>query len=121
MFRQALEVYLDPESYPVLVHCTQGKDRSGLIIMIVLFILRVPVELVKADYVLSNQGLDRIRASMLKEVLEIGMDERYMQAPGEVVDEVWRFLEERGGVEAYLDEIGFGEKKRRILRDLLLE
>ncbi|KAJ3878072.1 protein-tyrosine phosphatase-like protein [Lentinula edodes] len=118
---QALEVYISPQVYPVLVHCTQGKDRSGLIIMLVLFVLHIPLDLIKTDYVLSNQGLERVRASMMVEVLEIGMDEKYTQAPEEVVDEVWGFLEDGGGVEAYLDDIGFGESKRQKLRELLLE
>jgi protein-tyrosine phosphatase len=116
-----LEVYLDPQAYPILVHCTQGKDRSGLVIILILFILQVPVECVKADYILSDPGLDRIRDSMMEEVLEIGMDEKYTRAPGEVVDGVWKFLEDGGGVDVYLDEIGFGESKRQKLRDLLLE
>ncbi|KAF9066998.1 protein-tyrosine phosphatase-like protein [Rhodocollybia butyracea] len=117
---QALEVYLNPQAYPVLVHCTQGKDRSGLVIMLILFILGVPVDLVKADYVLSNQGLERVRASMMDEVMEIGMDGRYLEAPEIVVDEVWKFVQEKGGVDVYLDEIGFGEDKRTKLRTLLL-
>lgn len=118
---QALEVYIDPQAYPILVHCTQGKDRSGLIIMIVLFILRVPVDAVKEDYILSGQGLDRVRESMMEEIREIGMDEKYILAPGEVVEEVWKFLQEGGGVDVYLDGIGFGESKRQKLRELLLE
>lgn len=118
---QALEVYIDPQAYPILVHCTQGKDRSGLIIMIVLFILRVPVDAVKEDYILSGQGLDRVRESMMDEIREIGMDEKYILAPGEVVEEVWKFLQEGGGVDVYLDGIGFGESKRQKLRELLLE
>lgn len=89
--------------------------------MLVLFVLHIPLDLIKADYVLSNEGLERVRASMMIEVLEIGMDEKYTQAPEEVVDEVWGFLEDGGGVEAYLDEIGFGESKRQKLRELLLE
>lgn len=88
--------------------------------MLILFILGVPVDLVKEDYVLSNQGLERVRASIMNEVLEIGMDERYLEAPEVVVDEVWQFLEDGGGVDVYLDAIGFGEDKRRKLRALLL-
>ncbi|KAE9390133.1 hypothetical protein BT96DRAFT_1024708 [Gymnopus androsaceus JB14] len=117
---QALDVYLDPQAYPILIHCTQGKDRSGLVIIIVLFILRVPVDLVKADYILSGQGLDRVRESMMDEVREIGMDEKYTLAPGEVVDEVWKFLEEGGGVDVYLDAIGFGESKRQKLAGVVI-
>jgi len=118
---EALEVFTDFKSYPVLIHCTQGKDRSGLIVMLVLFVLGVPLEQVKADYALSNEGLAPVRASMIKEVEEIGMDADYTKAPPEVVETVWDFLQtEYGGVDGYLDIIGFGEEKRRTLRKLLL-
>ncbi|KAK7024385.1 hypothetical protein VNI00_016326 [Paramarasmius palmivorus] len=116
---QTLEILINPSSYPVLIHCTQGKDRSGLIVMLVLFTLHVPLQTIKADYTLSQQGLDRIRDSMREEVKEIGMTESYMMAPESVVDAVWEYLEEGyGGVEGYLDEIGFGEKKRRMLKEI---
>ncbi|KAJ7026736.1 protein-tyrosine phosphatase-like protein [Mycena alexandri] len=118
---QALEVFTDFKSYPVLVHCTQGKDRSGLVIMLVLFALGMPLEQVKADYALSNEGLAPVRASMIKEVEEMGMDADYTQAPPEVVEAVWIFLlQEYGGIDEYLDAIGFGKEKRRTLRKLLL-
>ncbi|KAJ7802215.1 protein-tyrosine phosphatase-like protein [Mycena olivaceomarginata] len=119
--REALEVLTDFKSYPVLIHCTQGKDRSGLVVMLVLFVLGVPLEQVKADYALSNAGLAPVRASMIKEVEEIGMDADYTKAPPEVVETVWNFLQtEYGGVDEYLDLIGFPEQKRRTLRKLLL-
>ncbi|KAJ7182752.1 protein-tyrosine phosphatase-like protein [Mycena crocata] len=120
--RQALEVFTDFKSYPLLIHCTQGKDRSGLVVMLVLFTIGVPLELVRADYTLSNEGLAPVRESMMKEVEEIGMDADYTKAPPEVVDTVWNFLqEEYGGIDGYLDVIGFGEEKRRTLCKLLLE
>ncbi|KAJ7711562.1 protein-tyrosine phosphatase-like protein [Mycena metata] len=118
---QALEIFTDFKSYPVLVHCTQGKDRSGLVVMLVLFALGIPLEQVKADYALSNEGLAPVRASMIKEVEEMGMDADYTKAPPEIVEAVWNFLlQEYGGIDAYLDGIGFGEEKRRTLRKLLL-
>ncbi|KAF7326928.1 Tyrosine serine protein [Mycena venus] len=118
---EALEVFTDFKSYPVLIHCTQGKDRSGLVVMLILFVLGVPLEQVKADYALSNEGLAPVRASMIKEVEEIGMTADYTKAPPEVVETVWNFLQtEYGGVDEYLDAIGFGEQKRQTLRKLLL-
>ncbi|KAJ7631919.1 protein-tyrosine phosphatase-like protein [Mycena polygramma] len=119
--RQALDVYTDFKSYPILLHCTQGKDRSGLVVMLILFVLGVPLDQIKADYALSNEGLDPVRESMMAEVEEIGMDINYTKAPPEVVQTVWDFLhEEYGGVDEYLDLIGFGEQKRQTLRKLLL-
>ncbi|KAK7446385.1 hypothetical protein VKT23_014590 [Stygiomarasmius scandens] len=117
---QTLEVMTDFKAYPILIHCTQGKDRSGLVVMLVLFAIGVPLEAVRAEYALSNQGLEPIRESMIKEVEEIGMNADYTKAPEEVVDTVWNFLqEEYGGVDNYLDSIGFEEQKRRQLRKYL--
>ncbi|KAF7320989.1 Tyrosine serine protein [Mycena chlorophos] len=118
----ALDVLVLPQySAPVLVHCTQGKDRSGLVVMLALFAVGVPLELVRAEYALSDAGLAPVRASMIKEVEEIGMDEAYTRAPPEVVEAVWNCLEEEyGGVEAYLDLIRFTLDKRRTLKKILL-
>ncbi len=74
---QALEIHLSPPSYPILTHCTQGKDRSGLVVMLILFILGVPREVVRREYMLSGEGIfarkggDRegVRRGMLEEVL----------------------------------------------------
>ncbi|KAF9263385.1 hypothetical protein L218DRAFT_999706 [Marasmius fiardii PR-910] len=128
---QTLTILINPLSYPVLVHCTQGKDRSGIITMLVLFVLfstegddttrSVKLDAIKHDYMLSSKGLLRIYQSMLTEVRGIGMTERYLEAPGAVADEVHQYLiDTYGGPEGYLDVIGFGEQKRELLRKILI-
>jgi protein-tyrosine phosphatase len=117
---QCLEILRDREAYPVLVHCTQGKDRTGLLAVLVGLAIEVPVEAVTADYAMSNEGLRPAREVMLREVEEIGLGEEFLMAPEMLVKEVVGFLEEEwGGVEAYLDAIGFGKGKREELRALL--
>jgi protein-tyrosine phosphatase len=117
---QCLEIMRDAEAYPVLVHCTQGKDRTGLITILVCAVLEVPVEAMAEDYTSSNEGLVLAREQMLAEVRDVGMNEEYLSAPEKLVHEVMGFLEtEYGGVEAYLDGIGFGKAKREELRRVL--
>jgi len=41
----------------VLVHCVQGRDRTGLIALMLLALIGVPAEDIAADYVLSTHGL----------------------------------------------------------------
>jgi protein-tyrosine phosphatase len=41
----------------VLVHCVQGRDRTGLISLMLLALVGVPAEDIAADYVLSTHGL----------------------------------------------------------------
>jgi protein-tyrosine phosphatase len=50
-----------PTGLPVLIHCTAGKDRTGIVIALLLHILGVPDEVIVADYALSNAHYDRIR------------------------------------------------------------
>ena len=43
---KALRVFVAPESYPVLVHCIHGKDRIGLIVMLVMLLCSVEPEVI---------------------------------------------------------------------------
>ncbi|MFC4334258.1 tyrosine-protein phosphatase [Salininema proteolyticum] len=47
---------------PTLVHCMSGTDRTGIVIAVALSLAGVSDEEIAADYVLSNVGVDRIRA-----------------------------------------------------------
>ena len=50
----------DPEQLPALVHCTAGKDRTGVVVALLLSVLGVPQETILADYALSNADFERI-------------------------------------------------------------
>ena len=38
----------------VLIHCTEGKDRTGIVTMILLSLLNVPIENITEDYMYTN-------------------------------------------------------------------
>ena len=40
----ALRILLTDENYPCVIHCTHGKDRTGVIIMLMLLLCSVPTE-----------------------------------------------------------------------------
>lgn len=42
----------------VLVHCAGGRDRTGLIVLLLLALAGVPAEVIAADYALSAQRLE---------------------------------------------------------------
>jgi len=46
------------DAFPALVHCTAGKDRTGVVIALVLAVLGVPDQVIAADYALSGIYLD---------------------------------------------------------------
>lgn len=52
--RQVFKLLLNPDHYPVLILCNSGKDRTGVVIALVLLALDVPREIILEDYMLSK-------------------------------------------------------------------
>ena len=44
----AIRPFVDPANFPILVHCIHGKDRTGLIIMLLLMLCNVETEVLLA-------------------------------------------------------------------------
>ncbi|CZT02583.1 uncharacterized protein RCO7_09425 [Rhynchosporium graminicola] len=119
---QCLLSFLSPSTIPpaILIHCTQGKDRTGLIITLLLLILKVPVEAITKDYVMSEKELESERTERLKEIASIGLGEEFADCPGDWVEEQEKFLREKyGGLGKYLREIGVSEVQEEELRKVL--
>ncbi len=53
-FGAALRVIADAGRLPVLIHCAAGKDRTGLLVALLLETLRVPRQVVVAEYALTG-------------------------------------------------------------------
>ena len=61
----------DPAQTPALIHCTAGKDRTGLVVALLLLTLDVPEETVLADYTLSNLFYTHFRADLAADLRQI--------------------------------------------------
>ena len=114
VYAALLQHLLRPESYPLVFHCTAGKDRTGFGAALVLLALAVPRETIVEDFLLSNerwlpQGemqdwtvLSRVRAD-------------YLHTAFAAIDEGW------GSTEAYLERaLAFDADARARLADRLL-
>lgn len=111
------------ESYPVLVHCTQGKDRTGLVILLLLLLTgeKVPLAAVKEDYMRSEGELESEIEERMKEIRALGLGEEFGRCDGGFVEVTCGFLGERfGGVEGYLGSIGVGGDLVENIRQSLL-
>jgi len=53
-YRQAFEFAADASNYPLVMHCTSGKDRTGFASALLLLAVGVPREVVLHDYNLTN-------------------------------------------------------------------
>lgn len=103
-----------------MVHCTQGKDRTGIIVMLVLMILGVLEAAIEYDYELSDEGLAAEKESRLAEIRAIGLSDDFGGVAKDMTAAVRRHLDENySGLEKYLDNIGFDAREREKLRNRL--
>ncbi|KAI0885258.1 tyrosine/serine protein phosphatase [Annulohypoxylon maeteangense] len=115
-----LRIIIAPSSTPLLVHCTQGKDRTGVIIALVLMVLSVPASAIDHDYMLTRAGLSSERESRLEEIREIGLTAEWGDVSPEFVERVAEHIDVKyGGIGGYLDSVGFDASERQRLVEVL--
>jgi protein tyrosine/serine phosphatase len=116
--RAVFDILASDDSYPTLVHCTQGKDRTGLVVLMMLLLAgeSVPTEAIVDDYSRSELELVPEFEERMKEIRAIGLDEDYTRCPAGFVTDTTKYLESRyGGVRGYLEKVGVGiEMQERV-------
>ena len=128
-FRQFFEILLAQEEGAVLWHCSEGKDRTGMASLLILFALGVPFETIKEDYLATNlfarQKLKRIAHELEKIHLADKSDEALLAlicAHEEYIDAAMKAVEDKyGSLDAYLvNVLGVTDEKRQILAEKYL-
>jgi protein-tyrosine phosphatase len=122
-----IRLLAEPDALPGLVHCTAGKDRTGVIIALLLGAVNVPAETIVADYTVSAENL---RGEFMEEtrqrVTAAGLDwdtyQRLLISPEEFMRDMLTYLDTKyGGVQPYLRTVGIDGEELAILRDMLTE
>lgn len=116
---------------PLLFHCSNGKDRTGVAAMLILLALGVLEELVKEDYLRSNENRESEIDDLLdkyKALSDLSENARsFLTMIGGVLPEsadvmMTEILEKYGTYENYMEqEYGFEKNKLNIFRDMYLE
>jgi protein-tyrosine phosphatase len=90
---------------PLLFHCIAGKDRTGLVAALLLALADVLPETIAHDYALSGANL---RDGYLERYAHRDRDEilAALHCPEEGAYNMLKFLDQAGGVRAYLSDIG---------------
>jgi len=111
---------------PAVVHCSAGKDRTGLVTALVLSLVGVAEDDVVADYALTGELLRGPRFEQIRQrAIEAGLDEQTiavgLSAPPEAMRRALGHLREaHGGVRAYLLAHGATSDELDALRDALI-
>ena len=125
----ALREVADTGDEAVVVHCTAGKDRTGIVVALALLAVGVERELVLADYAatqanLRGPWLDGMIELVRNHGVEVTPDLRIILggSPPEALEEALDTIERRfGGVREYLLATGLDELELAKLRSVLVE
>ena len=107
----------------VVVHCAVGKDRTGMIVALVLSALGVPENEIAQDYELSadclREEFDEVIAS-LDEREKARIVERMSSRAETILQLLGHARDHYGGAEGYLLAHGLGSDRLQRLRDRLI-
>ena len=121
----ALAGIADARDTPILVHCHAGKDRTGVVVALVLRLAGVGEDAIADDYALSGVTLADMLARDRVSAVERGMDEvraeRLFTVRREAMQETLAGIDrEFGGVETFLRGAGLSEARIDRLAGLML-
>ena len=121
------EILAYKDSLPLVLHCTAGKDRTGVSTAFLLSILGVNRNVIEADYLLTNLDTER-QANFIESTVGYpdGYNrERMISAAGVPQDAMKVFLDgvesKWGSVVGYLQEIGVTNEQMDMIKKNFLE
>ncbi|MBK7709931.1 MAG: tyrosine-protein phosphatase [Bacteroidales bacterium] len=128
VFRQVMEILASPDRSPVLIHCQAGKDRTGIMIALILLAMGVDREFIIRDFMKSNESLIPYfrKMFMVRKIISLGffpyrnmlfavtVKQRNIES---VLD---RIENHYGGIDGYLRYAGFDPAGLEEVRNVLL-
>ena len=119
----ALSALAAPDALPAVVNCTAGKDRTGLIVALILGLAGVPEETIVEDYALSGACLaGAFSDEARRQAEEQGYSyDLLMQCDPDFMRETLQHLRKRyGGIESYVRATGLGHSEIDRLRQSMV-
>ncbi|KAJ1816835.1 hypothetical protein LPJ60_005138 [Coemansia sp. RSA 2675] len=112
-FAAVMRIFADPCAYPILFHCQHGKDRTGIVAMLLLGILGVDEEVIAADYAQSQDNLVPVRQRMeLLDMGAVGLPPSFCDSPTFAMRNLLRHINYNyGSVRGYLRSAGLREQE----------
>jgi len=103
-WRRFFKLLAERDVYPLLFHCSAGRDRTGVGAAMLLSMLGVERERIVADFLESNQVYPKLPLAAAQ------------------LDPVFELIDENGGIEGFTREvIGLAPAELAVIREDLLE
>ncbi|WP_119031540.1 tyrosine-protein phosphatase [Gordonia rubripertincta] len=117
VFGRVVTEIADPQGRPTLIHCHAGKDRTGLLVALILEVIGVPREAILEDYAVTGVNRRHVAEQAEPLIAELGlvMDEvrTFFESPPAALSAALGYLDrEYGGAAGYLREAGGVESER---------
>ena len=125
-WHRLFDLFAEADHHPMVLHCTAGKDRTGVSTAFLLTVLGVDRQIIEADYALTNRDVERQTDFVEREGGLGGLSrETMMHHAGVPEDAIKDFLdgltERHGGALEYLRDIGIGDSTFDAVRRAFLE
>jgi hypothetical protein len=118
---------LAASSEPAVLHCTAGKDRTGVVVALLLRVLRVDAETIAADYsateaCLAGEFMVNFRRETEARGIDWQMYEKLLGCPPEFMLRLLEYVDlTYGGIHAYLLRAGLAQEQVEALQAGLVE
>ncbi len=112
----------DARTGSVVVHCAAGKDRTGIVIAVLLSTVGVPDDVIVADYMSTAERIEAVRAALARRSLyrpPAGSGPMPVMTSGPIDAVLAALRNEPGGVEGYLIRWGVTPTRIQRFRDLM--
>lgn len=124
-YRKLFDLLLNEDNYPVVIHCSSGKGRTGIVSALILACLDVNEDKIMEDYRLSNDYFNIPRATRYAYNLPVRSQEAITTLFSAREDFLNAAKEEAerqyGDIKTYLREgIGLSKQEMKHLRNILL-
>jgi protein tyrosine/serine phosphatase len=122
---ESFAILSDPASYPVMFHCSAGKDRTGILAALVLASLGVPDDQIVDDYCTSGPAMERLVAHFqasypdAREQLQRVAPAMVSAEPAAMIGLLAGLRADYGSIEGYVAELGV-ETALPFIREALL-
>ena len=103
-----------------VIHCAAGKDRTEIIIALLLAIANVPVATIAEDYALSEKYCSPLYVTIQEQAIKEGFAHILLSPPETILD-TFNYLDKHyGGANSYLQDIGMNQVQIERIQTMLV-